>query len=133
MTTREELKAKRLEAMGVVGKSRADTAAMYDRIIEYGDKVATVRTEAEQAHIDDLDAQIADLKEDAEELAEFGQVAANPLAGGKTAAAPTAKPATGSDALAALNAAQPNPVWKDGDAYHGTHGEGLEPTETAKS
>jgi len=125
MVSRDELKKKRQQAMGVVGKSREDTSAMYDRIIEHGDKVATIRSEAEQAHIDELDSQIAELKKDAEELAEFGQ-AARPLGGTATkAVAPaTRTPVTGSEeALAALNSAQPKPAgWDKGDAYVGTHG-----------
>ncbi len=127
MVSRDELKKKRLEAMGVVGKSRKDTAAMYDRIIEHGDKVATIRTAAEQAHIDELDSQIAELKEDAEELIEFGQTARRPLTGTEIkATAPVTRPSvTGSEALAALNKAQPKPAgWDEGDAYVGTHGEG---------
>lgn len=136
MTTREELKALRQRAMGVVGTSRSDTAAMYERIIEHGDKVAAIRAEAEQAHIDELNTQIADLKEDAEELIEFGQ-AARPLAGtAPKAAAPITKP-PGNEALAALEKTQPNPpagdIWADGNAYHGTNGENTRDVQTIKA
>jgi len=135
MTTRDELKKKRLEAMGIVGKSRTDTAAMYDRIIEHGDKVAGIRSQAEYAHMSELNDQIADLKEDAEELIEFGQ-AARPLAGTvpKAGAPVTRTPATlaAEEALAALNKSQPNPKgWAaDGNAYHGTNGEDISDVQT---
>jgi len=136
MTTRDELKKMRQEAMGVVGRSRADTAAMYSRIIEYGDKVADIRTQAEHAHMSELNSQLADLKEDFEELAEFGQ-AARPLDGTapKVAAPVTRSPVTSAaeEALAALNRTQPNPkseTWADGNAYHGTQGEDTSGVQT---
>lgn len=128
MATREELKALRLKAMGVVGGSRQATADMYERIIEYGGKVAEAREAAETAHMGDLNEQLGDLKEDLEELGEFAQVIPPKGAGATAAPAkPTTTPAAASEALAALNAASPpalgKDAWAKGDAYEGTHGE----------
>lgn len=124
--SRDELKKKRLRAVGVVSEQRQATSNMYDRIIEYGDKVAEARAVAEDAHMGDLNDQLRDLKEDLEEIEEFAQ-AVDPTkraAGTVAPAKPTRQPAAGSAALAALNAAQPKidpAAWGDGDAYHGTH------------
>ena len=122
MTTRDELKKKRLQAMGVVSGEMQASSAMYDRIIETGGKVVEARETAETAHMDALQEQIADLTEMAEEMGEFAQ--AVPTSGGSSGAKPpsvtaapaatTAKPSTGSAALAVLNAAQPNPkMWDE--------------------
>jgi hypothetical protein len=128
VVSREELKAKRLAAQGVVGKAMQDSADMYDRITEAGKLVDKARSLAEAAHMADLQAQITDLKEMADELTEFGQMVPTPLAGSATAKpAPASKP-NSSAALNALNASQPGPLdnkaWADGNAYHGTVPEG---------
>jgi len=127
MTIRDELKAKRLKAMGVVSAQTAATGDMYDRIVEAGTLVDKARTVAEAAHMSALNEHLAILREDAEELLEFAQ--AVPTNGGSDVSKP-AKPAvtpaqqlTGAAALAALEASQPNPKpagWADGDAYTGT-------------
>lgn len=119
--SREDLKKKRLEAMGVVGAEMDASAAMYGRVIDKRTDVAKARQAAEAAHMGALRAEIADLEEMAEEMAEFAQ--AVPTDGGTPLQAPaaaTAKPSAGSDALAALNAAQPNPKDWEG-AYETTH------------
>jgi hypothetical protein len=125
--TRDELKAKRLQAQAVVGNQMQATADMYDRVITAGSLVAAARDLAEQAHLADLNAQIADLKEMAEDLAGFSQ--AVPTTGAAPApATASVKPSQFvSDALAVLNATQPHPradAWAKGDAYVGTR---LEP------
>jgi hypothetical protein len=130
-TKREEMKALRLKAMGVVGEHMDANANMFHRIIEAGDEVTKARERAEAAHMGALSEQVGDLNEMADEMAEFAQ--AVPTSGGKTQPAATAKPATSSGdglkALALLQAAQPNPPAKkhavgemdeDGNAYHGT-------------
>lgn len=124
--SRDELKKKRLRAVGVVSEQRQATSNMYDRIIEYGDKVAEARAVAEDAHMGDLNDQLRDLKEDLEELGEFAQAVPMKGAGGTAAPAkPTTTPGSGSAALAALNAAAPprlaKDAWERGDAYVGTH------------
>lgn len=130
---RDELKKKRLQAMGVVGSQMDASSAMYDRVIEAAGAVAVARDAAETAHMGALSEQIADLNEMAEDMAEFAQ--AVPTSGGSSGtklSAATAAPATitgklsaGFAALAALNAAQPNPETKartdEGpNAYKGT-------------
>lgn len=129
--TRDDLKKKRLQAMGVVGAQMDASADMFDRVIAAGQKVATARTAAETAQMGAIDAQVADLNEMAEEMAEFTN--GTPMTGGTsgtasstTAAAPalaTVAPSAGSEALKALNASQPSPsaAWVKGDAYLGTH------------
>lgn len=131
--SRDDLKKKRLQAMGVVGAQMAASADMFDRVIAAGEKVTVARTAAETAQMGAIDAQVADLNEMAEEMAEFTN--GTPTPGGTSGtASPTiaAAPAsvTGatvgvSEALKVLNAAQPNPsaAWVKGDAYLGTHGE----------
>jgi hypothetical protein len=132
--SRDDLKAKRLKAMAVVGSQMDASAAMFDRLIAAGQKVTDARTAAETAHMGAIDAQVADLNEMADEFTDMGNAAA-------PASTVTAKPApigagvgAASPALAALNAAQPNPVkpatnglaaeaLAKGDAYVGTHGE----------
>lgn len=135
--TRDDLKKKRLQAMGVVGAQMAASADMFDRVIAAGEKVATARTAAETAQMAAIDDQVADLNEMADEMAEFGQAAANPpkgAASGSTPSGAIAAPAkvittlsAGSEALASLQAAQPpalsKDAWTKGDAYVGTHGE----------
>lgn len=121
--SRDDLKKKRLQAMGVVGSQMDASSAMYDRVIEAAELVTVARNTAEAAHMGALNAQVADLREMAEDLTEFAQ--AVPTAGGKPSIAPaatTVKPSAGSAALAALNAAEPNPETKTGDvnAYTGT-------------
>ena len=130
MATKEELKAKRAKAMGVVGAQRAASAAMYDEVIAYGAEVDKARESARTATLGAMDAEIADLKEMADDHAEFAQ-AANPTPGAKAgiASSPASAPvrtAAVSPALAALQAAQPSikpEAWGDGNAYHGTEGE----------
>jgi hypothetical protein len=138
--SRDDLKAMRLKAMAVVGTQMDASAAMFDRLIAAGQKVTDARTAAETAHMGAIDAQVADLNEMAQEFTDMGNAAA-------PASTVTAKPApTGallgpaqSQALAALMAAQPNPVkpqgpgqngstlsaeaMAKGDAFFGTHGE----------
>lgn len=133
--TREDLKKKRLQAMGVVGAQMDASAAMFDRVIAAGDKVAAARTAAETAQMAAIDAHVADLNEMADDMAEFTN--GTPTTGGTsgavsstTAAVPAAtivRPLMHSAALATLNAAQPNPVseaWAKSDAYVGTHPDG---------
>lgn len=145
-TKREEMKALRLQAMGVVGGQMDASAEMFRRVIDAGDAVTKARERAEAAHMGALDEQVGDLNEMAEDMAEFAQ--AVPTSGGQTGtrplntstkpAAPTSKPSTSSAALASLMAAQPNPpaanhsvtvgetgnvgevLSEDGNAYHGT-------------
>jgi hypothetical protein len=133
-TKREEMKALRLRAMGVVGEQMEKSADMFKRVIEAGDEVTKARERAEAAHMGALGEQVADLQEMAEDMAEFSQ--AVPTSGGTGGAtfsnaparpaAATTKPAGSSAALASLMAAQPNPPAKgeatdeDGNAYHGT-------------
>lgn len=133
--TRDEMKAKRLAAMAVVGAQTQASADMFDRVIAAGAKVAAAREAAETAQMGALDAHVADLNEMADDLKDFAN--AVPTPGGTsgtasliTAAAPvktTVQPATVSVvsvALKALNEAQPNPTseaWAKGDAYVGTH------------
>lgn len=142
-TKREDLKALRLKAMGVLGAQMDANAEMFHRVISAGDKVATARDAAETAQMGALSEQEADLNEMVEDLQEFGNAA--PKTGGSGGmqsgtttkpAAVTAKLATGSEALASLMAAQPNPVKQvvtaeevgdtaevldgDGNAYKGT-------------
>lgn len=127
-TTRDELKALRLKAMGVVGAQTQATADMYNRVIAAGEDVQRARENAEAAHMGVLSAQVADLREMADELEGFGQSASeHPTKGveaGAGSGAPTEKPAGASAALAALNTTQPGKLdssaWTDGDAYHGT-------------
>ena len=137
MATREELKALRLKAMGVVGEQTQANADMYNRVIAAGQKVAAARDTAETAQMGVINEQIADLGEMAEEMEEFGQTAANPpktAAGGVTSPSATAAPAkttatlsAGSEALKVLQAAEPpalgKDAWAKGDAYEGTHPE----------
>lgn len=130
--SRDELKAKRLAAMGVVGAQHDASAAMYDEVIAYGDEVNRARENARTATLNAMDAEMTDLKEMADDHAEFAQ-AANPTTGAKagtvssTASVPAKSAATA--ALAALMASQPNPPaarpegWKEGDAYVETRGE----------
>ena len=116
--SRDEMKAKRLKAMSVTGAQEQATVDMYDRIIAAGAVVEKARTIAEAAHMGALNEHLAMLKEDAQELADFAQAVPTPA----PAAAPV-KPSAGSEALAALEASQPNPKpagWADGDAYTGT-------------
>lgn len=130
--TRDEMKAKRLAAMAVVGAQTQASADMFDRVIAAGAKVAAAREAAETAQMGALDAHVADLNEMADDLKDFAN--AVPTPGGTSgtasltiAAAPvktTLQPATVSVALKALNEAQPNPTseaWAKGDAYVGTH------------
>jgi hypothetical protein len=120
MVTRDEMKAKRLKAMGVVATQTQANSDMYDRIIAGGEVVAKARDMAETVHAEALLAQVADLKEMHEELGEFAQ--AVPTAGGSATTAPAAKPSSTS-ALDALMTAQPNPgpdFGTGGDAYVGT-------------
>lgn len=126
---KEELKALRLKAMSVVGSKQDAIAGMYSRVIEHGAVVDKHISAAEDANIGAMNAQIADMKEMIDELSEFEQ-AANPTTGtvGATVSPPaTAKPSTGSDALAKLMAAEPGRLdasqWTDGNAYHETHPE----------
>jgi hypothetical protein len=137
-TKREEMKAMRLKAMGVVGEQTQANIDMFQRVIAAGSDVAAARTMAETAQMGALNEQVADLNEMAAEMEEFAQ-AANPTgsaAQSTGSVAPTVKPSTGSAALAALMAAQPNPPAEkqtitpaevgnvaevlDGNAYHGT-------------
>lgn len=131
--SREDLKRKRLAAMGVVGAQMDASAAMYDRIVEAGDIVRRAREHAERAHMGALEEQVSDLREMAEEYEEFAQAVPQtggtngkaPSAGTGTPAAGTVKPAPGSAALESLMAAQPNPPKQseggaDGNAYRGT-------------
>lgn len=132
---REDLKKKRLQAMGVVGVQMDASADMYDRVIAAGQKVVVARTAAETAQMAAIDDQVADLNEMAEEFAEFTN--GTPTPGGTSGTAspttaavpalPTATLSVGSAALTALNAAQPpalgKDAWTKGDAYVGTHGE----------
>jgi len=129
MATKEELKAKRLQAMGVVGQKQDAMAAMFDRVIAYGPNVDAAIAAAEAANVGVLNAQIADMKEMVDDLSDMTQ-AASPMTGASggtsssPASAPAKAPSAGSAALAALQAAQPNPKgWEDGNAYHGTEGE----------
>jgi hypothetical protein len=132
--SREDLKKKRLQAMSVVGSHMDASAAMFDRLVAAGEKVTIARALAETAQMGAIDTQVADLNEMADDLAEFTN--GTPTTGGTsgtassiTAAAPaktTAALSPGSEALKALNAAQPNPsadAWAKGDAYLGTHPE----------
>lgn len=135
--SREDLKKKRLQALAVVGSHMDASAAMFDRLVAAGQKVAVARDAAETAQMGALDAQVADLNEMADDLAEFTN--GTPTTGGTsgtassiTAAAPaktTVALSPGSEALKALNAAQPRPrseAWEKGDAYLGTHPETVE-------
>lgn len=119
---RDELKKKRLAAMGVVGSQMDASAAMYDEVVAYGAKVEQARHEARTAHLNALDVEISDLKQMAEDMSEFAQAAPpTSQAGTASGGAPITKPSAGSAALAALQAAVPKPAdWKDGDAYVGT-------------
>lgn len=131
--SRDDLKKKRLQAMGVVGAQMAASADMFDRVVAAGEKVTTARTAAETAQMAAIDDQVADLNEMAEEFAEFTN--GTPMTGGTsgtasptTAAAlagTTVAPSTASEALKTLNAAQPpalsKDAWTKGDAYLGTH------------
>lgn len=115
MATREELKALRQKAMGVIGEQRQANADMYNRVIVAGDEVVKARAEAEAAQMGALTTEIADLNEMRDEMAEFAQ-AASPTTGASagTPSSPTSAPAksappAGSAALAALMATQPNP------------------------
>ena len=123
MLTKEELKAKRLQAMSVVSRQMQLTADMYDRVIEGGQLVDKARTIAEDAHMAALNAHIADLREMAEELAEDAQKV--PTQDAAAPPTPVDAPSFVSSALALLNSAQPNPVPRvpDGDAYIGTRSE----------
>lgn len=121
--SRDDLKKKRLQAMGVVATEMQATADMYERVIAAGSKVSAARTAAETAHMNDLNAQIADLNEMAEELQEFGQSV--PTTGG-TQSASTVSPAatTTTPALAALQHATPGKLtadaWQEGQQIPGT-------------
>lgn len=118
--SRDELKQKRLKAMGVVGTEMQATADMYDRVVVAAGTVQAARTQAEAAHMADLSAQVADLKEMADELQEFGQAVPLPVTAVSTVKLATVSNAA--SALAALNAAQPQPNgWDKGDAYVETH------------
>lgn len=127
--SRDELKKKRLKAMGVAGAQMAASDQMYDRIIAAGEALTPARDAAEAAHMGALAEQARDLQEMTEDMEEFAQ--AVPSNGGGTGTPPPVKasvtPSAGTAALAALNAAQPNPspkVWTpEGDAYVGTAGE----------
>ena len=141
--TRDDLKAKRLKAMAVVGTQMDASAAMFDRLIAAGQKVTDARTAAETAQMAAIDAQVADLNEMAQEFTDMGNGGTAPPTGASagtplSTATAAAKPSTGAEALAALVAAQPNPVkpaapppgvsiaseaLAKGDAYVGTHGE----------
>lgn len=129
--TRDDLKKKRLQAMGVVGAQMDASAAMFDRLIAAGDKVTTARTAAETAQMGAIDAQVADLNEMAEEFADMGNgTGTTGAASSTTAVAPgatTATPSGAIDALKTLNAVQPpalgKDAWAKGDAYVGTHPE----------
>lgn len=124
--TRDDLKKKRLQAMGVVGAQMDASAAMFDRLIAAGDKVTTARTAAETAQMGAIDAQVADLNEMAEEFADMGNGTA-PASPATVTLAPavTLMPGGASEALKTLNAAQPpalgKDAWAKGDAYVGTH------------
>lgn len=145
-TKREEMKALRLKAMGVVGEQMDANAEMFRRIISAGSKVSDARDAAETAHMGALEEQVGDLKEMADDMAEFSQAAppkggstgTKPLTGSVKPAETTLKPSQNSAALAALLASQPNPpaekqtitaaevgdagkvIEEDGNAYHGT-------------
>jgi hypothetical protein len=137
--TREELKALRLKAMGVVGNQMQKSADMFQRVVDYGSKVDAARAAAETAQVAELDNQIADLKQMEDDLVQFGNSASPTVgasAGSTSSPAPaapvatTVPPASASAALQALQAAQPSPTneaWAKGDAYIGTHGETLKP------
>lgn len=117
--TKADVKAKRQAAMGVVGEGYQLAADMYDRVIAAGDRIKTAVASAEAAQMAEISSQVADLNEVADDLEEFGQVTPQTNVAVKVAAPPFVK---SSDALAALQNAQPNPkAWNDGDAYHGTH------------
>jgi hypothetical protein len=127
--SRDELKKKRLQAMGVVGEQMQASAEMYDRVIVAGSTVAAARSIAEDAHMGALQEQVADLNEMAEDMAEFAQeVPSNGGGSGtKSPAKATVAPSVvaGRTALDALLATQPNPPAKtegekDGNAYKGT-------------
>lgn len=121
--SRDDLKKKRLQAMGVVGAQMDASADMFDRLIAAGEKVSMARTAAENAQMGALDAQVADLNEMAEEFTDMGNAAPPPAT--PAPVKPTVTPATASDALKMLNASVPNPApseaWSKGDAYFGTH------------
>jgi len=129
--TKADLKAKRLQAMAIVGSQMDASADMFDRVIAAGQKVATARAAAEAAQMAAIDAQVADLNEMADEFTDMGNAAA-PATTVTAAPAPSTS-STGTAALASLMAAQPNPVkpantiateaLKEGNAYAGTHGE----------
>lgn len=130
-TKREEMKALRLKAMGVVGDQMQKSTDMFNRVIAAGADVDKARAEAEAAHMGALAEQVTDLKEMAEDMAEFAQAAptaggsgTKPLNASEKPASATLKPSPNSAALAALMAAQPNPPAvhfdEDGNAYHGT-------------
>lgn len=132
-TKREEMKALRLKAMGVVGEQMDQSADMFKRIIEAGSKVDAARRDAETAHMGALEEQVTDLKDMAADMEEFsqavpmsgGSAGAKPLDGSTKPAAPILKPSPNSAALSALMASQPNPpasvhMDEDGNAYHGT-------------
>jgi hypothetical protein len=119
-TRREEMKKLRLQAIGVVGEQTENSIRMFERVIAKGEEVTLARERAEAAHMGALDEQAADLRDMAEDMAEFAQVVP-PKGAGVTSAPATSKAVTISDALAALNAAQPQPKsWPDGNAYRGT-------------
>lgn len=122
--SRDDLKKKRLQAMGVVGSHMDASAAMFDRLIAAGEKVTAARAAAETAQMGAIDAQVADLNEMAEDLVEMGNAAA-PVSAATVKLEPAGlAPVTASEALAALQAAVPNPsaaAWAKGDAYLGTH------------
>lgn len=133
-TKREEMKALRLKAMGVVGEQMDKNTDMFKRVIAAGGHVDEARAKAEAAHMAELQDQVKDLQEMAEDMADFAQAVptsgvqsgTKPLDGSTKPAATTLKPSPNSEALAALMAAQPNPpaekhaVDEDGNAYHGT-------------
>jgi hypothetical protein len=96
MATKEELKAKRRQAMGVVGAQMDASAAMYDEVIAYGAKVEEARGQARAAHLNAMDAEISDLKEMRDEMAEFTQAAPpTSQAGTASGVLPTVKPRPG--------------------------------------
>lgn len=135
MLTKDELKAKRLKAMSVIGGAMQANSDMFDRVIALGAKVADAREAAERAQTAALQDQIADLTEMADDLADMGNGAGAAAGTSTTSGTDTAAPATKaapSLALQALNAAQPNPpkaptdlgtqAWNKADAYEGTNG-----------
>lgn len=130
MLTKEDLKAKRLKAMAVIGDQMQANSDMFDRVIAMGEKVATARTAAETAQTAALQAQVADLTEMADDLETLGNAAGAAAGTSTTSGTDTTTPSgkiSAGPALQALNAAQPNPPvktldgWSKADAYEGTH------------